>query len=401
MKNNKEILEDVKLKIAISNFQREEKEMPEKNNVIKSLVAACLMIISFSGMVFAKDISVKLCKNFFETGKGVETAINEGYIENTNMESKSSISKIENEETGKKIEDTETKVKVEEFIMDDFNLSMTFNVTLSDETKEIIKPEEIWEMNFPDLVITDEENNNLTQYAGLNVFIENRGNNPVKVVYNYYTGGDNVFPKSKKLKFQMTKIKISNNDETIMGDEEITLTGEWNFELDVPEKMYNRQNIVYKQISTTNPNFNVLEAEVYETGTDIKLKFKAEKEPIEPTSPELEFWDSLPEGDELKDIDILNYFDQKLKSTPEYLEYANKWHEVWQYDKYIENENGKKFEMTMSPRENGGVSIDDEGYLESNCTFDLTKYDLTDTITVYVDYHGNKAEIKLKKVGGK
>lgn len=399
MKNNKEIYEDLKLKIAISNFQEEEKSMPEKNNIIKSLIATILMITSFSGVVFAKDISYKIYKNFFLTGNGMETAINEGYIENIEMEEKDSNSIVENEETGKKIEDANTKIKVEEFIMDDFNLSMAISVTLSDEIKEIINPKDIWEMNFPDLVITDEENNKIVQNSGLNCFIKNRGENPVKVVYNYYTGGNEVYPKSKKLKFNMNQIKISNSDETIMGDEEITLTGNWNFEIDVPEKMYNRQNVIYKQVSTTNPEFNVLETKMYETGTDIKLKFKAEKNPVIPTTPEIEFWKSLPQDDELKNIDILNYLENKLKKTEEYKEYVKKSLDVWNYDKYVKNENGQQFNMSQSPRENGGATIDDNGYLEANCTFDLTKYDMTDTITVYIDYHGEKAEIVLKKVG--
>lgn len=399
MDNNK-IYEKVKMKIAISKSKEEDIVM-EKNNVIKYIVATLLMITSFSGVVFAKDISEKIYENFFLTGKGMETAMNEGYIENIEMEEKISNTIAENEETGKKIEDTNTKIKIENFVMDDFNLSMIINVTLSDKINEIIKPQDIWEMNFPDLVITDEENNKVVKNSGLNCFIQNRGNNPVKVVYNYYTGGDEVYPKSKKLNFNMTQIKISDKDETLMGEEEITLTGNWNFEIDVPEKMYNRKNTIYKQVSTTNSEFNVLEAKVYETGTDLKLKFKGEKRPKAPTLPEIEFWESLPQDDELKNIDILNYFENKIRKTDEYREYLTKSFEVWNYEKYIKNENGKRFNMTESPRENGGGSIDDDGYIESSCTFDLTKYDLTDKITVYIDYHGNKAEIVLEKVGDK
>ena len=201
------------------------------------------------------------------------------------------------------------------------------------------------------------------------------------------------------MNFSVTIIIFSNKEETLLGDEEITIQGSWDFTVDVPEKMYNRKTTIYKQISTTNNDFNVLSATSYTTGIDLKLKFKAEKHQERPTTPELKYWDLLPQDDELKTTDMLNYLERKIRYTPEYIEWQKREVEIWKYDKYIENENGKKFEMSMSPRANGGGFIDDDGIYESNCTFDLTKYDLTDKLTVYVDYHGNKAEILLEKVG--
>ena len=396
--NKEKILEKTKTKISISDFIKEEKKMPKKINIIKPLVATILMILSCSGMVFAKEISQKIYDNFFGTSKGMETAMNEGYVENIDMENQDSTGNAKNEENGKIIQNINTKIKVEEFVMDDFNLSMIIKVTLPDEVKEVVNPKDIWDVNFPDLKITDENGNNISENAGLNAYIQNRGENPIKVVYNMYTEGE-AFPKSKKLNFSLTKIKISNKEETLLGDEEITIQGSWDFTVDVPEKMYNRKTTIYKQISTTNNDFNVISATSYTTGIDLKLKFKAEKHQERPTTPELKYWDLLPEDDELKTTDMLNYLERKIRYTPEYIEWQNKEVEIWKYDKYIENENGKKFEMSMSPRANGGGFIDDDGIYESNCTFDLTKYDLTDRLTVYVDYHGNKAEILLEKVG--
>lgn len=427
MRDKKEIIESVKLKISISNFQKEENiEMIKHKNIFKSIAVACCMIISLSSIVFAKEISIKIYENFFLTGNGMETAINEGYIENATMDYQNSNVNIENEETGEIIEDADTQIKVDEFVMDDFNLSMTFDVTLSEKAQEMIKTQDIIEMNFPDLIIYDE--NDVVLFSlfrdsfdvfckehqldynydtvpedkwvntGVNMFVSEKNENHVKVIYNIYTSGT-AFPKSKKLNVYMKKIRISKN-ETVLGDEEIVLTGNWNFSIDVPEKMYNRKNILYKQISTTNKDFNVLTAKVYDTGTDIKLKFKARKHEKEnaPTTPELEFWKSLPQDDPLKSTDILNYLEGEIRYTDEYIQYEKERLEIWKYDKYIENADGKRFEITQGPRENGGGFIDDDGIYESNVTFDLTKYEMTDTITVYVDYQGNKAEIVLEKV---
>ncbi len=61
MKSKEESLKDLKEKIAISKLLEEE-EMKEKvniGNVIKPMIAASVMIVSLSGIVFAKDISTR------------------------------------------------------------------------------------------------------------------------------------------------------------------------------------------------------------------------------------------------------------------------------------------------------------------------------------------------------
>ena len=61
MKSKEESLKDLKEKIAISKLL-EEGEMKEKvniGNVIKPMIAASVMIVSLSGIVFAKDISTR------------------------------------------------------------------------------------------------------------------------------------------------------------------------------------------------------------------------------------------------------------------------------------------------------------------------------------------------------
>lgn len=424
MKSKEENFEYLKERIAISNLLEEEKMKKERKlvNTIKPMVAASVMIVSLSGIVFAKDISNHIYNNFL-TGGGVEKAINEGYIENPEMEEQSSNSTIQNEETGEIIEDNETSIKVSELIMDDFTLSMTFEVTLSDKIKNIITAKEVVEMNFSDIVIYDEndiilnnvyeqilnkfsEKNNIKPKeivnSGLNVFVSEKNDRTVKVVYNLDTGEGNFFPKSKKLHFDINKIKISKN-ETLLGDEEITIKGDWNFEVEVPEKMYNRENVVYRQKSTTNQDFNVMSATLYTTGTEIKMRFKAEKkislEEIDSEAlKELQFYWSLDEEDELKTIDILNYVESKARETPEYQELSEKERERWEYGKYLTNSKGEKFEFSEGPRANGAATIDDDGIMTSTCMFDLTKYDATDEITLHLDYKGNKADIVLEKV---
>lgn len=424
MKNKKEILIDLKEKISILNLLEEEK-MKDKfkiGNIIKPMVAACIMLASISGIVFAKDISKRIYNEYF-TGKGIENAINEGYIENTDMKEQSSNSSIKNEETGEIVEDTETTVKVSELIMDDFTLSMTFKVTLSNQAKNIISTKDIIEMNFQDIVVYDENNiilNTIDEEdikklsektnivpkdiinSGVNTFVLDKNENEVKVVYNFYTGGGSSYPKSKELHIDMGKMKISKN-ETVMGNEEIVLKGNWNFKVDVPKKMYTRENIIYNQKSSTDKDFKVETAVVYNTGMEIKMRFQAEKQKslkdIESEfSEELKFYWSLDKDDELRNIDILNYLESKVHENPEYQKLVEKEMDKWDFEKYLTNSNGEKFEFTQGPRENGSASIDENGIMTSTCMFDLTKFNATDEITLHLEYKGKKAEIVLEKV---
>ena len=421
------IYENLAENISLEKFKRIDKKQRKIKSIITNTFTLAICTLSITGMVFAKEISIKVYENFFGTGNGVGKAIEEGYIEEAKTESEPSESIAVNEETGQVVEDFETSIKVDKFVMDDFTLSITFDVDFSDKIKEMLEPSKMGDMNFPDLVIYDENNvilyclggvrltefckeHNLGNYdlttipdemfvnSGVNSYIESKNKNSVKMLYNIYTGGD-IYPKSKKLYFDMNKIKISKSPDTIFGEEEITLSGDWNFSVDVPEKMYNRTNIVYKQKSSTNEDFKVTAATVYETGMDISMELKVEPLPKEPTIPELEFYNLLPEGHALKTDEIERYLRNKLYNTNEYKEFSKNRLGMYTFDKYLVNENGEKFELTQGPRANGSGHISpDSDIYEFNGMFDLTKYDMTDTITLYVDHKGNKAEIVLEKV---
>lgn len=421
------IYENITENISLEKFKTIDRKQRRTKKIISNIFTLAVCVLSITGMVFAKEISAKVYENFFGTGNGVGKAIEEGYIEEIEMESDSSDSVASNEETGQVIEDFETSIKVDKFLMDDFSLSITFDVEFSDKIKEMIEPSKMGDMDFPDLVIYDENNvilyclggvrlaefckeKNIGDYdlntipeemyinTGVNSYIESKNSKSVKMIYNIYTGGD-IFPNSKKLYFDMNKIKISDSPETMKGDEEITLSGDWNFSVDVPEKMYNRTNIIYKQKSTTNEDFKITAATLYDTGMDITMEFKVGELPKEPTLPELEFYKSLPDGHELKRSDIGSYLIDKLYNSEEYIEFSRKRSEAYQFDKYLVNENEEKFELTVGARANGSGYIDSKTNIyKFNGMFDLTKYDMTDTITMYIDYKGNKAEIILEKV---
>lgn len=418
------ILNNLKDNISVSKFRKEKARKDKIKNALQSTFAVLLCTFSITGIVFAKDISVKVYENFWGTGNGVGHAMEQGYIEKPEMEPEVSNTVMENEETGEKVEDLETSVKVDELVMDDFNLSITFNVTLSDKALEVIQGEakDVWEMGFPDMVIKDEEDYVVfmapQQYknydldsekvinTGINSFLEERSGHTLKVVYNIYTGSAH-FPKSKELNVKFGKINISK-DETVdamSGRGEITLTGDWDFKVDVPEKMYNRQRVEYVQKSSTNKDYTVESAIVYDTGMEVGLELKNVIKDLPenpPTTPEIEFYNSLPEDSEFKaeGNQISSYIYNKLFQSEEHLAYQKAYQEAYDVEVYLLNSDGEKFEFTMGPRENGHKHIsDDKKSLSYGAMYDLTKYDMTDEITVVINKNGREDKIVLERKG--
>lgn len=416
------IYENLAENISLENFKIIDKKNRRIKNILQTTLTVAICSLSITGMVFAKDISTKIYENIYGTGNGYGKAISEGYVEQPEMEDEVSVSTIEDEETGEIIEDLDTKIKVEEFVMDDFSLSMTLDITLSDKIKDIVKIDDIWDINFPDLVIYDEEYNVLyngysrsyEQFckekniepneeekwygSGLNgVIIEKKGNH-VKRTFNIYLNGP-YYPKSKQINLDLTRMRIGDEVEGEWGQEDIVIRGDWDISVDVPEKMYNRTSIAYKQKSTSNNEFNVTDAVIYDAGMMVTVKFPTNQEKIErPSTPELDFWDSLPEDDELRTTDMLNFLNRDLKDLPEYQEYLEKHISVWDdFNKYLTNSEGERFDVTLSNRENGGGGIDENGIYTYSAMYDLTKYDMTDEITLHVDYQGRTAEIVLEK----
>ena len=428
----KDIYNNIASNIGLEKFKIKEKKLNKLKNISQITLTSVLCMTSLTSMVFAKDISTKIYDNYFGTGEGVGTAIHNGYIEESKTQANSSETIAKNEITGKKIDGVDTKVKIDKFVMDDFTLSITFDVTLSNKIEDVVPINKVADMNFPDMLIYDENNvilytlekNSLKEFckekslnyeeynlegekvinSGVNTYVDEKNGNHVKVVYNIHTGGDS-YPKSKKINVFMKQIRISEDIEAQDGEEEILLQGNWDFSTNVPEKMYNRHNVIFKQTSTTNKDFNVESAVLYNTGTNIRLKFKAEKVKREYfNTPELEFYNSLPVDDKLKTQEIWRYLENERYNSDEIREKESKSMEEYRnatnFDVYITNKTGEKFGITVGPRENGSKYLDEDGYMNFEGMFDLTKYNASDELILHVEYKGKNEKITLKKVEG-
>lgn len=454
MKDNDELLEKLKLNIALSNFKEEQKNITNAKNTLNSnkvwryymkrkiiaISLACFIMIS-GGVAFAFN-SDKIITYFRGLGKGIDNATENGYIQDVDME------RIQEEVTVQNniIENINVGTKVDDFVMDDYNLSVKFSFQFEDPIQEVIDLDNLHNIELDDLYILDENNvliynmlnendfnimcneNNLNfkwgefneNYLnnGLNSFIANASKelNLVELQYNMYT---DKYPKSKELNFYFTKITFIENDK----EEKTTLIGDWHINLSVPEKFYNRTEEYYEVVSCTNANFNVYTAKVTDTGFEFGMTIENEIEPEYPsiiTEKRKEITEKYGVLDEQglytnESQQIISEKMIELQTTSPYKELLEEYKEknnpilsggmVIEYSPdtenngcYVVNSNGEKFGCTMSPSRRCNYEFINDNKYNFYETYSMTKYDASDTITMIVNYRGNIEYIKLSKI---
>lgn len=443
MKNNIEetILEKFKMNIALDNFRKEinNNTFPEEERRYimrkKILATACISFVLVSGIVLATNI--KSIKHYFrKLGNGMDSAIEHGYISNTEMDYEKSNTDVSTQ-CGEIIDNINVEAKIENFLMDDYNLSTEFSFKFDDKINEYINIDNIHNIELKDLIIRDEENRIL--YAGndkeafesycqeynlpyifgecnenylnngLNNFpsLRSKENNLVKLMYNMYA---EKYPKSKKLYFSFGKITFLEENS----DKILTLKGDWQIELDVPEKMYNRTSESYKVVGCNNDDFEVYYCEVSDTGLEIGIIINNIEEPKKPKELEDEILSKYAHHyDSMADIELRS----KLSESPYkeiYNEYQKKTRPILTDGTYVgligldaedstgkcyvENSNGQKFECTFSPSRKYKLEWLNGNKYNYYETFGMTKYDATDNIKVFLNYYGKPVEIELGKI---
>lgn len=344
---------------------------------IKKIIATILSIITMStGIVFAKDISKFAQKIFFDSKKGVETAIENGYIYEENTE--------ENKET-EIVKAETTNTRISRMIMDDFTLDIEMMLEIEDYI-DLIGVEHI---NFPDMLITDDMNNILycvnneriksfcdekglpKDYESIkefyinttsNIFMKDVSENFATIECNLTTG-DNKFPRSEKIYIQLNTIEIEKDNQKYV------IEGDWKTMFTVPEEFVQRQTTIYRVVSCNNDNVDVnsIDAEVYETGMKFDMSM---------------YWGNYEEwskkADEIRNQNVLAS-------------------QLINFEKsYVENENGEKFYSSKSSYAGNGLTTD--GRLRMWNTFDLTKYNMTDKLKiVLVTIENKQIVIELEK----
>ena len=362
-----------------------------KTKTFRTFATVCGCLVLITTISFAKTFS-KQINNFFNANAGMDTAIQNGYISKPNM---------------KYINSNNVETKVDNFLMDDFNLCFTLNIKLND-----INVKNINDITLNNFIITDEEkrilycnsNDTFNEYidkenlnyrytdfndnyinSGVNNYIKSKNvkDNTISVVYNLYASN---YPKSKNLNINFSNIICDSDEKT-------SLVGDWNINLKVPKKFYNRQNKIYKVKSCSDDNVKVNSAIVYDTC--MKLNFTMDTEKVyNDNDSEEEIKEKLHQkGQEeyKKWNDFMKKHDWQLKTEEEYDEYKRIFELFSREDTYVQTSDGKKYYVAANTNPDDARKDDGRstGFIEYNDIYTLTKTNATDTLTVYVQYNDN------------
>ena len=441
---------------VLANNVEEENILDEKNGksrvnfrVILSL-AAC-MILSF-GIINSDDLAERIYEGY-EESKNVEVAVVSTGINakfnNDFIFSNGEITDLQNDSV---FTQDSIKIAVDEIKMDDNLLRVTFDMELAKEISKDLKyvPNDSYylDIELEDLMITDENNNVLYSadmnkaIESLNVggdernfltqttlkeeleknekyfagnekhFINSYNNGKVEIIYNFNLIGLNkYYPRSQKLNFDISKIKIINKQHTAE-EEELYYSGKWNFNLDIPENVYSRKRVAYKMISNNIGEENeVLKFDVLQTCTEAKLSLKTiDRASLNP-APCLTLINSLEIGE--PSTQIRDWFVDLFMASDEYKKYEDDLRKSYlisgeQFEDfegnrdsgpYLENENGEKFGLSIGPYSNGGGNFTDDNFYQPSMCFKLTQEQMTDKLTLHFTYLEKEYVFELEKDG--
>lgn len=334
-----------------------EKVVEMKNNrIIRLVMFFTIISVLTSGIVFAKDITSFL-KNIFGLHTGINSAIKNNYIEKGNEEY---------------ITSNDVKSKIEYVLLDDYKLCISLRFELLDTGIN----ENITNLEIPNLVIYDENENILfkqfleeNDYSFFNIstlkengqcfggsydFYTNKENNNIYILTYIINSEEFIFPKSQKIYVKFNKIdlinknNISSDELAKLGFKEIRekttigcVNGEWELELDLSEKTYNRESAIYKIKNFDEFDFDI-PSELIITKTESRFK-------------------------------MTHYFDVSK-------EFINI--DTFK-EPYIENENGEKFEHIISD-----VALEKDK-MTYEYWFQLSSFDVTDNMKIVFTLEDN------------
>lgn len=383
---NKELKDRIKFKIAMSEIDDEEiaKMKNRKNNILGKIAAVVTMGILISGATFADEISEKVYDFYnFRKQYVIETKLPEEVVKDEEkleevLANQNSIIPWD-ERAADSMECNNLEVNITEVMMDDYYMTFYANINFPAEVTDKMPLENIYLVRFPDLVIKDEtgnvifcmEENKLKEIFQTDNLDDIRNNpkycisevtsysfkdysklgtNPYKMEYHLNTRQPSIYPKSKKLIFEFTKIALDSKEAAIgIGDKHylhqdqtLTLLGDWKIEIDVPKKYYERDDVIaYKVIENDeNPKNEVLYC--YYEGDLMYADFRIASEERR-SGP----WGSVKLEDMLVEYEvdpiIRQYITHKVTSSDEYKEYDAWQDEVYEIeDYYIENDRGER-----------------------------------------------------------
>lgn len=377
-----------------NSINSEDKHFKYFNLYKVAIIVICLMFTS--GIAYA---AYNYVKNNFNRRKGIETAINNGYIMNVD---------------GEPVTSNDVSLSINQILLDDYNLDICFGLKFNN----VDLPENIQSIKFENILISDDNNNILYFSGNKDIFDSFVKSHNLKLDYKSYNDNyinsslsvnvikeenDNLnlacnfssyastFPKSTKFNLYIENISlIADNSKSI-------IPVSWRLESPLVSNFQNRKSVNYTNIGTLNENIVNIKVVTYTTGTNIEMELKTSanindskklKELIEEAIQEQE--SNSFEQSEFYDGDFMTKIEKELNESGDFIHnYIN--------NIYIENAYGEKFYITNNVNSNKYYSrtLDDYNILYTN-TLDMTTYNCTNFVTLHFTYNSEEYSIYLK-----
>lgn len=404
---------------------------------LRTIISIAACIILSVGIIKSKNIAEILYAKY-EEQRNVEIAATgiTAKFENDFVVSSAQINDLRNDSA---LTQDSIKIAVNEITMDDNLLRVIFDIDLAEEINKNIKynPEDFYyaDIKFEDLMITDEYENILysadinSAIEKLNIggddrrdilrdqleceleknekyfsgneeyFINSYKDGNVELIYELnLVGLDNYYPRSKSLNFDISKIGIITEKYTDR-EEEFKYIGNWNLKIDIPENVYSRNRVLYKEISNNIGEENeTLKFDVFQSCSEVQLSLKTiDRASLNP-APCATLLNSLEIGEpstQLRDwfVDLFRASDEFKKYEDDLLRsYLISGNKFENYEgktivgPYLENEKGQKFGLNIGPYSNGGGNFTEDNFYQPSFCFELKQEHMTNKLTLHFIY---------------
>ena len=152
--------------------------------------------------------------------------------------------------------------------------------------------------------------------------------------------------------------------------EKTVLSGNWNINIDVPEKFYNRSEEYYKVVSSTNDRFNIYSAKLTDTGFEFGMTIKDEHKPTYPEAVRNERKNIIEKYGVLNEDGLYTSESQKIMSQK-----MNELSVISLYKEMLE-----KYEKEDTPIFSCGLTIDVKSDFDKDNTYTIREVEYKDEV---------------------
>ncbi len=419
-KNNNQVPEEITRTIYQVNLKNNH---TIKAYRLKRIIATIVSVLTISvGIVFAKDIE-RIIKERFLRGNGVETAVENGYMEK--VEEDYTYKTVSIEKGEKVVDSIDVGIKLKDFIATENNLSIEFEMTFDNKIKQYkdfsankingnINYEYFGHIVLENMYIVGDENiyiDEAQDESGITYVTEIDDTTNTILVVHQLTGSGITEAKHFDIKF--SKISFVPKESVPNEFGKIDLIGDWEFAIDIPEYMRNDKPIYYNVTECNDDNFEVYEAKATSTGFELGIMISNIEEPVK--NPELvkkeaelmnQVYPKGMDGWSTKEEFIKIYGEEK------YVQMYKDWEERYSpidltgyhiFDEftdgtYVQNSRGEKFTHSgLDLSRNKSYKWEEGNKYNFYETFDMTKFNATNEIKIVLDHDGKMVEIYLKQ----